>query len=124
MVANTDYKSSLALDAYPELQEDGARASVSLKGRSSSRTTSTGSGGSSVRVRGNNKKGWGFSEALFGIVLIWTAIPMIWMNERKDVKMYKVITKGRRAVVEADCQEPTEEFMMKLVHVMGETTTE
>jgi hypothetical protein len=34
----------------------------------------------------------GFAEALGGVILIWLAIPMVWMNERKDVKMYKVIT--------------------------------
>jgi hypothetical protein len=31
---------------------------------------------------------------------------MIWMNERKDVKIYKTITKGREAVVEADPNDP------------------
>jgi hypothetical protein len=49
---------------------------------------------------------------------------MIWMNERKDVKMYKVITKGREAVVEADPHEPLDENEFKLVHVKGETSTE
>jgi hypothetical protein len=72
-----------------------------MKGRSS--RSSTGVGSSGVRVKGQ-KKGMGFGEALLGIILIWCAIPMIWMNERKDVKMHKVITKGREAVVEADCQ--------------------
>ena len=95
-----------------------------MKGRSSkSSFSSTGAKSSSVRVKGQ-KKGWGFGEALFGIFLIWTAIPMIWMNERKDVKIYKVIVAGRKAVVEANCEEPSEELMMKLVHVKGETTTE
>lgn len=49
---------------------------------------------------------------------------MIWMNERKDVKIYKVITKGREAVVNADCNDPQEDNMMQLVHVKGETTTD
>ena len=49
---------------------------------------------------------------------------MIWMNERKDVKIYKVITAGREAVVEADPNDPQEDNMMQLVHVNGETSTE
>ena len=74
--------------------------------------------------KGKKKKGWGFEEAGFGVVLIFFALPMIWMNERKDVKIYKVITKGREAVVEADPNDPQEDNMMQLVHVQGETTTE
>tara|TARA_B110000285_G_scaffold118740_1_gene134461 strand:+ start:422 stop:583 length:162 start_codon:yes stop_codon:yes gene_type:complete len=52
-----------------------------------------------------------------GVVLIFIALPMIWMNERKDVKIYKTITKGREAVVEADCNDPQEDNMFKLIHV-------
>ena len=63
-------------------------------------------------------------EAGIGVCLIFFALPMIWMNERKDVKMYKVITQGREAVVEADPNEPQEENMFKLIHVKGETSTQ
>ena len=59
-----------------------------------------------------------------GVCMIFFALPMIWMNERKDVKMYKVITQGREAVVEADPNEPQEENMFKLIHVKGETSTQ
>lgn len=59
-----------------------------------------------------------------GVVLIFIALPMIWMNERKDVKIYKTITKGREAVVEADCNDPQEDNMFKLIHVQGETSTQ
>jgi len=49
---------------------------------------------------------------------------MIWMNERKDVKIYKVITRGRDEVIEASCDDPQEENQYKLIHVQGETSTE
>lgn len=61
-----------------------------------------------IRETKENKKkeGWGFEEAGFGVVLIAFALPMIWMNERKDVKIYKVISRGKSEVVEADCEDP------------------
>jgi hypothetical protein len=46
------------------------------------------------------------------------------MNERKDVKIYKNITKGREAVIEADPNDPQEDNMYKLIHVRGETSTQ
>jgi hypothetical protein len=54
---------------------------------SSNRSSTPNSSGSSQQ-----KEGWGFAEAGFGVVMIFFALPMIWMNERKDVKIYKVIT--------------------------------
>ena len=56
--------------------------------------------------------------------MIFFALPMIWMNERKDVKIYKVITQGRENVIEADPNDPQEDNMYKLIHVKGETTTQ
>ena len=56
--------------------------------------------------------------------MIFFALPMIWMNERKDVKIYKVITQGRENVIEADPNDPQEDNMHKLIHVKGETTTQ
>jgi hypothetical protein len=73
----------------------------SLKGKTKSKPKSSSSSKSSKK-----KEGWGFEEAGVGVCLIFIALPMIWMNERKDVKMYKVITKGREAVVEADPDDP------------------
>lgn len=131
---NYDYKSSV------DGVEIGDLPVVSLKPKSSKTTTTPTSSGSSATssssgtksvtrsnsstVRVKEKKGWGFSEALGGIILIWLAIPMVWMNERKDVKMYNVIVKGREAVVKIDCDAPEEGNEYALVHVQGETSTE
>jgi len=34
---------------------------------------------------GKNNEGGGF---IGGIILIWIGIPLVWMNERRDVKTY------------------------------------
>ena len=86
----------------------------SLKAANRSRSTPKTSSGSSSGSK--KKEGWGFAEAGFGVVLIFIALPMIWMNERKDVKIYKVITKGRENVVEIDPYNPEDENEYKLVH--------
>lgn len=49
---------------------------------------------------------------------------MVWMNERKLVKIYKVIAAGREACVEANPEEPTAENNQKLVHAKGMLSTE
>jgi hypothetical protein len=116
-----DYKSSV----------DGVEISdlpvVSLKPRSSTKPNTTpksnSSGGKTV-VSSPQKKGWGFAEAFGGIILIWLAIPMVWMNERKDVKMDKVINQGREAAVKADHEAPEDSNEYALIHVYGETSTE
>jgi len=51
---------------------------------------STSTSGSSSR----NKEGWGIGEAILGFFMITFAIPMVWMNERKDVKYREVILAG------------------------------
>ena len=60
---------------------------------------------------------------IVGIFLIWCALPMIWMNERKDVKIYKVIQAGQKAYVEADPAMPKEHDKFALVHMTGRTST-
>jgi hypothetical protein len=55
---------------------------MSLGSRSSNRGGSHSTNGSSRRT----KEGWGIGEAILGFLLIIFAIPMVWMNERKDVK--------------------------------------
>ena len=91
-----------ALEYRPELQnlqghhsvllEDESvrslKAPLNLRGRSSSS-----SGGSTSVTRRSFRKpeGAGFKEMFAGIFLIWCALPMIWMNERKEVKVYQVI---------------------------------
>jgi len=56
--------------------------------------------------------------------MICFAYPMVWMNERKLVKIYKVIAKAREACVEANPEEPSEELNFKLVHANGTLSTE
>jgi len=55
---------------------------MSLRGRASGGGGSRATNGSSSR----NKEGWGIGEAILGFLMIIFAIPMVWMNERKDVK--------------------------------------
>lgn len=51
--------------------------------------------------------------------MICFAYPMVWMNERKLVKVYKTIALGREACVEANPDEPSAENNHKLVHAKG-----
>lgn len=48
---------------------------------------------------------------------------MIWMNERKDVKIYKVIKAGREAYFEADPNIPKESDKYALVHMTARSST-
>lgn len=105
---------SLALD-HPRRATTQPRE---LAGKKKSKPSSSSSSGK------KKKGGWGFEEAGVGVCLIFIALPMIWMNERKDVKIYKVITRGRDEVIEASCDDPQEENQYKLIHVQGETSTE
>lgn len=43
-----------------------------------------------------------FSEFLLGVVLIALALPKVLMNERKQVKIFQLIEKARKAVVEGN----------------------
>lgn len=70
------------------------------------------SGGSSV-----------FAEFFAGIVMIAFALPMIWMNERKQVKMDKINGLGREEVRTISIDEPKEEELYKLAHCSGVVTT-
>jgi hypothetical protein len=49
---------------------------------------------------------------------------MVWMNERKQVKVYKTIQKARSAVRVIDVETPMEEDNYKLVQAMGEVKTD
>lgn len=70
-----------------------------MRGRSSSGSRAR-SGSSSSS---GGKKG---GEFFGGIILIAFALPMIWMNERKDVKYYQVIMAGKDAVKNVDSEKP------------------
>jgi hypothetical protein len=49
-----------------------------------------------------NNDTWGTKECGLGVIMILIAIPMVWMNERKQVKIDKLITKGKKEVIEVD----------------------
>lgn len=49
---------------------------------------------------------------------------MVWMNERKLVKIYKVIAAGRENCVEANAEAPDDANNFKLVHAKGMLSTE
>jgi hypothetical protein len=60
--------------------------------------------GSKSSTGGKGKgKGGPIAEFIFGVILIWLALPAIWMNERRDVRFFKLAIKGQRAVRPADC---------------------
>ena len=48
------------------------------------------------------------------------AFPILWNNERKQVRMAALITKARKLCVESvEPKQPLEENNFKLVHVSG-----
>jgi hypothetical protein len=74
-----------------------------------------------VSYRSGSGKGGGSVIAGFivGCILIGIAIPLVWMNERRDVHTYNVIQKARRAVRKADCNMPDPYLNTALVHMTG-----
>ena len=62
-------------------------------------------------------------EFITGVILIWIALPMVWMNERRDVRFYKLIRTAQRAVRPIDANNPNPDMNFKLVHATGPTTT-
>ena len=64
-----------------------------------------------------------FAEFFAGIVMIAFALPMIWMNERKQVKMDKINGLGREAATTINIDEPKEEELYALAHCSGVVTT-
>ncbi len=60
-----------------------------------------------------------------GIILICFSFPILWMNERKQVRMEKVIKKGKKACEDgSDINKPHEGQNMKLVYQCGDTRNE
>ena len=51
----------------------------------------------------NAKSGHSIMEFLLGILLITAAFPLVWMNERRQVRIWKLISKA-----EEDCVDLTE----------------
>ena len=57
--------------------------------------------------------------------MIGLALPMVWMNERKQVKIYKLIERARElALANAPTGEVISEDNFKLIHTSATTTTE
>jgi hypothetical protein len=59
-----------------------------------------------------------------GMIMICFAIPMVWMNERKQVKIYQLIENGREKCEKADSASPNPDHHKKLVCTTGELATE
>jgi hypothetical protein len=54
-----------------------------------------------------------------GLVMISFALPVIWMNERKQAKMYSLITKATKAVIRnCDSEDVMGGNNFELVHTM------
>jgi hypothetical protein len=97
----------------------------SSSGGKSSQKQNTGKKGKSGKSKHTKKGGNNtFAIWLSGVCMICFAYPMVWMNERKLVKIYKVIASGRENCVEANAEEPSEENNFKLVHAKGMLSTE
>jgi hypothetical protein len=76
------------------LEDDSVRSlnrPLELRGRSSSGSRRSGTGSTTVTKR--EKEG---GEFITGWILIWLALPMVWMNERKNVKIFKTIVAGEK----------------------------
>ena len=66
-----------------------------------------------------------FATFIVGCVLIGLALPMVWMNERKQVKIYKLIEKARKSCIpNAPATEVSENDNFKLVHTSAHTSTQ
>ena len=72
-----------------------------------------------------NKESNPFVEFIFGLILICFALPMVWMNERRQVKFYSLIQKaGDNVVRNVDSAMVIEDNHFNLVHTKGMPTTE
>jgi hypothetical protein len=57
--------------------------------------------------------------------MIGFALPMVWMNERKEVKIYKLIEKTRKdCIPDVPNGEVSSNDNLKLIHTTGKTTTD
>jgi hypothetical protein len=54
-----------------------------------------------------------------GVILICFALPIVWMNERKQVKIYKIIMKAREACKESTADSVMDNHNFELVHTTG-----
>ena len=63
-------------------------------------------------------------DFILGCIMICFALPMIWFNERKLVRIYKLIGKARKVVVkDIAINEVRGANDLKLIHATGKTVT-
>ena len=61
---------------------------------------------------------------IFGVICICFAIPMIWFNERKLVRMYKLFDDAKKAVIkDIAINEVRGANDLRLIHANGKTKT-
>ena len=57
--------------------------------------------------------------------MICIALPMVWMNERREVHIYKLLSAAEKAVVRSvDLFKDLHANVNKLVHCQGDLSTE
>jgi len=80
-------------------------------------------GGGKKKKKGAKELG-AFGGFILGCLLIWFALPLVWMNERKNIKVWNVIVKGRAECCnDIDIDAPDANNEKKLVHARGIVTT-
>ena len=64
-------------------------------------------------------------EFITGLFIICIALPLVWFNEKKQVKIYKLLSAGKKAVVQnVSINEVRKENNLKLIHAQGLMTTD
>ena len=62
-------------------------------------------------------------DFIFGIICLFFAFPILWNNERKQVKIGELLTKGEKECRNiTDVNNPSSENNFKLVYASGETS--
>lgn len=73
---------------------------------------------------GSKKDDSVFGGFMAGVVLISFSLPIVWMNERKQVKIAQTIIKAKKCVKkDISVEDPNEENNFELVHARGLVST-
>jgi len=63
-----------------------------------------------------------FADFIIGIIFISFSFPILWNNERKQVKIEHLLNNGEKKCQDCkDLTNPTDEQNFKLIYVSGET---
>lgn len=65
---------------------------------------------------------YGVALMMLGFFLIPLSQVIIWKNEQRAVKFAELIYRARKACIPADCNNPKDELMYKLIHITGTTS--